>query len=224
MTGDQQDMLWRLKQVLPSRWFPDDTPVLDTILSGAAWAWAWVYGLLQTVKAQARISTATGMWLELIASDYFGTNLCRRSGEGDGAYRLRIQREIVRERGTRGAVISTLIDLTGRIPCLFEPNNISDTGGYGGTTQTATGLAYGCAGGWGNLNLPFQFFVTAYRPVGMGIAFVSGWNCGGGGYGQGTLEYANFGTMQAQITDVDILTAITGVLPIGIIAWTRITS
>ncbi|HUB48677.1 MAG TPA: hypothetical protein VMB73_27175 [Acetobacteraceae bacterium] len=224
MLGDQQDMLWRMKQVLPLRWFPDDTPVLDTALSGVAWAWAWVYSLLQTVRVQARISTATDIWLDLIATDYFGTSLGRRGDEMDSAYRQRIQRELIRERGTRAAVVSALGDLTGQSPALFEPANTSDTGGYGGAGETVTGLGYGSAGGWGNLNLPFQFFVTAYRPVGVGIAFVSGWNDGGGGYGEGTLEYASLTMMQTQVTDSDILSAITGVLPIGVIAWTRITS
>ena len=60
MTGDSQDLLLRLKQVLPLRWFPDDTPVLDTLLNGLGWAWVWVYGLLQYAISQARISTANG--------------------------------------------------------------------------------------------------------------------------------------------------------------------
>ena len=213
-----------MKQVLPLRWFPDDTPVLDTVLSGVAWAWAWVYALLQTVKAQTRISTATGMWLDLIAADYFGTRLCRRSGETDSAYLLRIRDELIRERGTREAVVSALADLTGRPPALFEPANTSDTGGYGGAGELVTGLAYGYAGGWGDLNLPFQFFVTAYRPVGQGIASVSGWCCGDGGYGEGALEYASLSMMQTQVTDAAIFTAIAGVLPIGVIAWTNISS
>jgi len=224
MIGDQQDMLWRMKQVLPLRWFPDDTPVLDTVLSGVAWAWTWVYALLQTVKDQTRISTASGMWLDLIAADYFGTSLCRRSGETDNAYRSRIQEELIRDRGTREAVVSALTDLTGRAPALFEPTNTLDTGGYGGTGETVTGLAYGYAGGWGDLYLPFQFFVTAYRPVGVGIAFVTGWCCGGGGYGAGALEYGSLSMIQTQVTDGDILSAITGVLPIGVIAWTNISS
>lgn len=121
MRGDQQDMLSRLKQVLPLRWFPDDTPVLDTMLAGVAWAWAWVYGLLQTAKSQARISTAYGVWLDFIAQDYFGSWLIRSIGENDDQYRLRIQLELVRERGTRRAVISQIEDLTARPCVVFDP-------------------------------------------------------------------------------------------------------
>jgi hypothetical protein len=224
MTGDQDDILSRLKQVLPLRWFPDDTPVLDTLLNGVAWAWAWVYELLQYVIAQARISTAEDTWLDLIAADYFGAELGRRVGENDDAYRLRIRLELVRERGTRQAVISSLVDLTGQSPIVFEPTNPPDTGGYGSTGKIGGGLAYGAAGGWGSLSLRLQFFVTAYRPTGVGIGSVSGWGCGGGGYGQGSLEYASLSMMQGQVTDADICSAITGVLPVGVIAWTRISN
>lgn len=224
MVGDQQDMLLRMKRVLPLRWFPDDTPILDTLLSGLALAWASVYGLLQVVKLQARIATAQGMWLDLVALDYFGSQVCRHAGESDGSYRLRIQRELIRERGTRQAVIAAITDLTARQPHLFEPANASDTGGYGAMDQAATGLAYGCAGGWGDLALPFQFFVTAYRPIGTGIAYLSGWNSSGGGYCNGALQYSSLSMMQTQVTDNDICEVITQVLPIGVVAWTRITN
>jgi hypothetical protein len=224
MTGDQQDILSRLKQVLPLQWFPDNTPVLDTLLSGVAWAWSWVYEFLQYAISQARISTAEGTWLDLIAADYFGSWLDRRVGESDDAYRLRIHLELVRIRGTRQAVISSLVDETGQSPILFEPANARDTGGYGSIKGMGGGLAYGAAGGWGSLSLPFQFFITAYRPAGVGIGSVSGWGCGGGGYGQGSLEYANLAMMQGQITDADICTAITNVLPVGVVAWARISN
>lgn len=224
MTGDQPDILSRLKQVLPLRWFPDGTPVLDTLLNGIAWAWAWAYDMLQYVILQSRISTAETSWLDLIASDYFGLGLCRRVGENDSAYRLRIQLELIRERGTRRAVIASLVDLTARLPIVFEPANTFDTGGYGDKSGTTGGVAYGVAGGWGSLRLPFQFFVTAYRPTSVGVGSVSGWACGSGGYGQGSLEYASLAMMQSQVTDTDICSAITDVLPVGVLAWTRISN
>jgi hypothetical protein len=224
MTGDVQDILFRLKQVLPLRWFPDDTPVLDTLLTGIAWAWVWVYGFLQYAIRQARISTADDTWLDLIAADYFGSGLGRRVGESDNAYRLRIKLELIRERGTRRSVISSLVDQTGRLPIVFEPANCSDTGGYGSNVGAGGGIAYQLAGGWGSLNLPFQVFVTAYRPASVGIGSVSGWECGGGGYGQGSLEYASLAMMQGQVTDINICRAVTDVLPVGVIAWIRISS
>jgi len=224
MIGDQQDILVRLKQVLPLRWFPDDAPVLDILLSGFAWAWSWVFSLLRYVQTQARISTAESTWLDLAAADYFGSDIDRHAGENDDAYRLRIQLELVRERGTRRAITRSLVDLTARPPIVFEPANPRDTGGYGSTSEMSGGLAYQLAGGWGSLSLPFQFFVTAFRPMGIGIGSVSGWECGGGGYGQGSLEYASLYMMQGQVTDTDICLAITRVLPVGVVAWARISS
>jgi hypothetical protein len=58
----------------------------------------------------------------------------------------------------------------------------------------------------------------------VGIGTVSGWRCNGGGYGRGSLEYVSLTMIQGQVTDADICTAITGVLPVGVIAWTRISS
>jgi hypothetical protein len=224
MTGDQPDILYRLKQVLPLRWFPDKTPALDTLLSGIALAWVWIYDFLQYVVSQSRISTAEDFWLDLIGFDYFGCSLRRRVGENDDAFRVRIKLELIRERGTRRGLSASLVDLTGRFPILFEPANPSDTGGYGGEGPSTGGIAYGLAGGWGNLSLPFQCFVTAYRPESVGIGSVSGWGCGGGGYGQGSLEFANLAMMQGQVTDADICTVIANVLPVGTISWTRISS
>ena len=217
-TGDQQDMLRRIKAVLPARWFADTSPVLDGALSGLAAGWVWVYGLLAFVIAQTRIATATGVWLDMIARDCFGPRLSRRGGQADDAFRARIQRELLRERGTRGAISAVLQDLTGRAPVIFEPARAADTGAYG----FATG--YGMAGAWGSLNLPYQCFVTAFRPHGNGIAQVSGWGAPAGGYGRGALEYASLGMVQGQVTDADIDAAIAGVLPVAMVAWTRITN
>lgn len=224
MLGDQSDMLYRMKQVLPLGWFPDSSPVLDTLMSGAAWAWAWVYQTVQYARHQARIATAEQTWLDLIAVDFFGAALPRRGNESDTAYRSRIQAELIRERGTRAAVVAALTDLTGREPIIFEPAYAFDTGGFGGKNGGGGGLGYATAGGWGSLSLPMQFFATAYRPTGSGIANVAGWACAAGGYCCGALEYGNLDMVQGQVTDADIYTAIGNVLPIGVIAWTRISN
>ncbi len=224
MTGDQQDVLARLRAVLPTRWFPDQAPVLDGLLNGLASCWSWAYQQLQYVKTQTRLATATDVWLDVIAQDFFGARLSRRTGQSDSAFRSRIQLELFRERGTRGAIISVLQDLTGRVPLVFEPARSTDTGGYASLTGTGGGVAYGCAGGWGSLSLPFQCFVTAYRPTGSGIAMVSGWGGSSGGYGQGVIEYASLAMVQGQVTDQDIYAAVASVLPVATIGWTRITN
>ncbi len=224
MIGDREEMLGRLRAVLPTRWFPDTAPILEGLLSGLASGWAWAHDQLQYVKAQTRIATATDIWLDIIAQDFFGSRLTRRLGQSDEAFRGRITRELFRERGTRGAVIAALQDLTGRTPIVFEPARTTDTGGYGSLHGGSNGAAYGAAGGWGNLDHPFQCFITAYRPLGVGIATICGWGMHAGGYGQGTIEYASLEMVQGQVTDSDIYTAIADVLPVAAIGWTRITN
>lgn len=216
MTGDRNDVLARIKAVLPARWFADATPLLDGVVSGLAEAGAWLYGLLGNVKLQARLLTATGGFLDMIAQDYFGARVARRAGQGDKAFRAHIQSELLRERGTRGAVISVLTDLTGRPPVVFEAARPADTRAYG------QACGYGAAGGWGSLMLPFQCFVTAYRAQGQGIATVAGWHTGGGGWGVGAIEYATLDMLAGEITDADINAAVAGVMPVAAIAWTRI--
>jgi hypothetical protein len=221
--GDQSDILGRLRSVLPVRWFPDSAPILDALLGALASGWSSIHQQLRYVRAQTRIATATDIWLDVIAQDYFGTSLTRRTGQGDAAFRAAIQRELFRERGTRAAVVSVLQDLTGRPPEIFEPAQPSDAGGYASLAGGGGGAGYGCAGGWGSLTLPFQCFITAYRPIGAGIAMISGWSSSGGAYGQGAIEYASLTMVQAQVTDGDIYNAIAGVLPVATIGWTRIT-
>jgi hypothetical protein len=224
MTGDQTDMLARLRTVLPARWFPDDAPVLVGLLSGLASSWSWAYQQLQYVKAQTRIATATDIWLDIIACDFFGNRLVRRVPQSDDAFRSRIRRELFRERGTRGAIVSVLQDLTGRVPVVFEPARPTDTGGYTSLNGAGGGIGYCSAGAWGSLALPFQCFITAYRPLGSGIATVFGWGTPAGGYGQGTIEYASLAMVQGQVTDADIYAAVADVLPVAAIGWTRITN
>ena len=224
MTGDQDDMLARLQAVLPSRWFADRSPVLEGLLAGLAWAGQWLYEQIAFTRAQTRIATATGVWLDIIAWDFFGRRLARRNGQSDDALRRRIGLELLRERGTRAAVISVLEDLTGRPPAVFEPARTSDTGGYGGLQGGGGGLGYGVAGGWGSLALPFQCFVVAYRPQGAGIANVAGWGTNAGGYGSGSAEYATLSMIQGQVTDSDINAAVSTVLPATGIAWLQISN
>lgn len=222
MTGDTADMLARLKAVLPAGWFPDETPVLDALLTGCATAASWLYGLLGYVRQQTRIASATDGWLDIVAADFFGGRL-QRNGQSDTDFRNRIQREFVREHGTRRAVVSVLNDLRGRTPVIFEPARPADTGGYAASSRTvAAGLAYGTVGGWGSLAYPFQCFVTAYRPTTAGIPQVAGWGTNRGGYGGGGIEYATLDFVAAQVADTDIYNAVASVMPVAAVAWTRI--
>ena len=233
-TGDQADMVGRLRATLPSRWFANtqtgaatNTPYLDGILNGLAWGWAWFFSLFAYANLQSRIATATDIFLDIIALDFFAGRTARKQGELDTPFSARIQREIIRPRATRASITRALTDLTGRVPVVFEPANATDTGGIGFTGMTAgTGLGIGLAGGVGSLALPFQGFVTAYRAVGGGIPGVMGVYTGtgwaGGGIGVGAIEIASLSMSLGQITDADIYTAVASVLPAATICWTKI--
>ena len=218
MIGDEDDMVRRLKAVLPTRWFSEDSPLLDGLLHGLASSWTWLYDLLLRVSEQARVATATGIWLDMIARDFFDIHLVRRGMQSDLAFRNSIKRDMLRERGTRNSIITVLQDLTGRTPIVFEPTRPVDTAAWG------IGGGYALAGAWGNLNLPFQCFVIAYRPHGSGIAQVAGWGFPAGGYGFGAVEYANMAMVQGQVTDAEINSAVASVMPAAVVAWMRITN
>jgi hypothetical protein len=222
MIGDRIDFRNRLIAVLPGSWFPDVAPIRDAVLDGLAGAWVTVYMMLQYVISQARISSASDIWLDLIAWDFFGWRLKRRSNESDDTLRGRIMFGLFCERATRLAVASALQSLTGNIASIFEPARTTDTGGYASLDGQGGGVGYGAAGGWGSLNLPFQCFVTAYRSADAGIGQVAGWGCAAGGYRVGSLEYASSDMVEAQVTDAEICFAVAGVLPIGTVVWIKI--
>ena len=223
MIGDQADFQRRLRAVLPQGWFPDDSPILENVLDGLGTAWSVIYTFLSYAKSQCRIHSASSFWLDLISLDFFGNQLRRRQNETDDSLRERILLEMFRDRATRPALVAALEDLTGRRPLVFESARTSDTGGYTSTDGGGGGVAYNITGGWGNLSLPFQCFATVYRPVDDGIGQVAGWGGLTGGYGVGIIEYASLEMTQAQVTDNNIYSAITRVLPVSTICWTRIT-
>lgn len=213
MTGDKADIASRIRSVLPTRWFSDKAPVLEAMLDGLATAWASMYALLAFVRSQARLATASGSFLDIIGADFFADRLLRRGAEADERYRNRVSAALVREHATRAALANALLQLTGRSPAIFEPARPADTGAY-----SDSAMGYGAAGGWGNLSLPFQSFVTVYRPHPSGIASLAGYGTGGP-LGRATLAEAG-----TQLLDADIMATIASVLPTASIAWTRITN
>jgi hypothetical protein len=217
-TGDQNDFAARLYVLLPSRWFPAGDTVLSGVLAGFGNAWAAIYSQINFAMVQARIATATDVWLNGVGADFFGGMLPRFTNEQDPAYRTRIQQNLLAPKATRAAVIAAVKNLTGRTPTVFEPADTGDTGGYG------VAMGYGVAGAYGDLGLPFQFFITCKRPIGGGIANVDGYGGGSGGYGAGAIEYSNPSMLLGQVTDAAIQQAVLAAKPAATIAWMNITS
>ncbi len=215
-TGDSADMLSRLKRVIPSRWFAYVAPLRDAVLGGLADQLAWVYSFIAFAKLQTRISTATGLFLDLIAFDYFGRHIRRRVNEIDAMFRARIKKELIRPRTTRDAMVQALTDLTGRAPIIFEPWSAADTGGYG------IASAYGVAGGYGNAQLQSQVFIAVYRPGLQGVPSIGGYGSPNGGYGVGASAYVGPSMIAGAVTDQDIYDTIEATKPTGVICWTRL--
>lgn len=222
-TGDAADFTARLRAALPARWFPDDAPILTGVLAGFATSFSSIYDALAYAKLQTRLLTVTDRFLDFFAADYFGTLLRRRSAEADGPLRARIYRELLRPRNTRAAMVQALSDLTGKVPVIFEFARPGDTGGY-----NVGGVGYGAGGAYGSLTMPYQAFVTAYRPSGGGLANVGGYYTGsgwaGGGYGVGAIAYASPSDVSASVPDSDIYATIERTKPAGTVMWTQITS
>ncbi|MEW9304567.1 hypothetical protein [Labrys neptuniae] len=215
-TGDTNNMLARLKAVLPARWFPDTSPILDALLSGFASAASWVYGLIQYAKLQTRIATATDGFLDLAAYDFFGRRIKRRKSQTDISFRRTIQDEVLRERVTRPGVQKAVADLTDNKVTIFEAFNPHDTGGWG------VMFAFNMAGAWGSNTLPYTMFITAVQPQGAGIPNISGFNSPQSGWGAGMFYLADLSGVTGEVTNQDIYDTVEASRAAGVTCWVNI--
>lgn len=81
MTGDVQDLIRRMRAVLPRGWFSDTSSVTDGVLGATGAAWQAIYTLILAVIGLARISTATGPFLDMISADFFAADLPESRGK-----------------------------------------------------------------------------------------------------------------------------------------------
>ncbi len=206
-------MARRMRLVLPRGWFGDTAPVLDTALSGLGTGMASLYSLIQAVRQQARLKTATGIFLNAISYDFFGSTMVRWNGEQDDDYRQRLGWELLRPRATRNALELAFAEVTGSRPTIFEPSLASDTGGY-----TIGGVGYNAGGGWGNLQLPYQFFLTIFRPSEGAIALLAGYGTGG------VPVYGSLAMETNGPSDDKLVAMVQPLLPAATIAWCRVTN
>ena len=223
-TGDQNDVAGRLRALLPSGWFPDNSPVLTALLNGFANGLSQSYSLIEYALAQVLIKTSSSIWLDLHAQDFFGSSLLRRLLESDASFYNRVNAGLFPPANTRLALSTALLQLTGNAPAIFEPEQPQDTGAYG-----YGGLGYGVAGGYGSLALPFQAFVTVYRPLGQGTPLLAGYSGNTSspayaplGYGTGLGSYIDIAQAFNGVTDANIYAAVANIEPAGSIIWTKI--
>lgn len=220
-TGDQNDMVARLRADLPPQWFPNDavdSPVLTMLLQAPASSAAHIYSLTQYAELQTRISTASDGWLDLIAFDYFEDRITRNVNESDAAFRARIKLEILRERATRHGLYQVLLDLTGIAPVIFEPWRPADAFCL---NSSALGV-----GELGSRSLPAQTFVIAYRPVGSqsGLSQIAGLGSNYAGLGSGFMALTGAAIGSSAVTDAAIYAAVESVRAAGTTIWVQITN
>lgn len=172
MKGDQADQFARLQSLLPP-WFgaSDESPAVNAVLQGAAWALAFVYGLYAFALTQIRIATASGGWLDLIAVDYFGDDLRRFGSESDANYSRRIRLEILRQRNTRAGIDRAVFDLTANHPDIYEAFRPASCACLG-----TLGFALGAVGLLGSSGAPLEVIVATPAPTGYGVPNRPGWN------------------------------------------------
>lgn len=217
-TGDVADCTARIAATLPP-WVPTSLPIINAVLTGLGKGFSHVYHLISFVRTQSRIATATGGFLDIIAADFFGTNMLRRAAEPDSVYQARLLKELLRPRVTLAAIKQMLIDLTGRTPSIIVPGNPGNIGGLDiGTLALDTD---GCSIFAGVNN---QIFITAFRPIGNGVPLVSGLDSFPSGLDVGNISLVDLSQITGPLTDAEITAQILRTVAAGIDAEISISS
>lgn len=199
-TGDQHDIARRLKEVIPPSWYPDPSTNEHGFLQGFASIASSLYGLISFSKLQMRLSTMSGIFIDLFAYDHLGRTITRKAGETDTAWRARVQAALLAERVTRNGMYKAILNLTGKAPLIFEQWNPGDTGAWASRNSPSlntcffawgtrgngvsgflngwpavNGNSYGGAGAWGTRTMPNAVMMTVFRPGLQGVPNRGGW-------------------------------------------------
>ena len=224
-TGSSADIVSRVKQEIPKRWFSFVAPYRDAILGGLADSASWCFGLIGYARAQTRLASAYGIWLDIFAYDFLGLFLTRNNAE-DNVFRALIRATILQERVTRPGMVNAITTITGgNVPMVFEPWNTFDTGAYSAPGGARAPNQYGSMGynvgrgGYGNMNLPGQVFIQIVRGFGSGVPSVVGYGNAPGGYGVGNIEYVGPSSELWGVTDAMIYDLINKTKPTGTTCW-----
>lgn len=215
-TPEAEDIQNRLVRLLPQRWWSNPAPIRDAILGGASDLLAWGQSLFVYAKFQMRLATATDFWIDIFSYDYLGLTTQRRTNEADADYRVRVGKELVRERVTRAGMYQALLDLTGNPPIIIEPFNGGDVGAW-----DVSWWGWDTGGAWGD-SIPSQVFITVQRTgVGVGIANVGGWDTGYLGWDQYGM-WTDSSMVTGAVTDQDIYDCINRTKPAGVTVWVQL--
>ena len=174
MTGDIPDIVSRLKSALPTRWFPDATPVLDAALTGLAAAWTRCSRCSPPSASNPASPPPPGLsWTAPVRiSSVAGCPAAPRSWMTRSA-----------SASARRSAASTPPAPPSYPSCRISPAAPRRCSSPPGSPIPApTRLersATARPARWGSLALPFQVLVTAHRPRGTGIATIAGYGTAG---------------------------------------------
>jgi len=250
-------ILQRLLNALPTNWVP--TGMVDENgrtyriagqMSGTAAVYQGVQNQIDFLKAQTRISSSTGGFLDMSSRDFFGTKWPRKAGESDTAYSARLLTKFFQPQGTYEAMVSALQALTGNTPTIIRPRRPFDVGAYAqGGRPVVSGSqsvrrGYSTAGAYGSLLMPYQAGISIKRPSVGSISGRAGYatltgrtatqNSGAGGYASltgktaaqnrgGYLAYSSLSEMTGGVSDQDIYNTVLATKLEGTLVWVQIT-
>lgn len=219
MTGDQPDIIARLKRWLPGGWFPPDIGTrIYSIIAGFASLLAVIWATISYVALQTRVATTTDGFLDLASKDFFDANLKRLPGETDTAYSLRIRNEVFRDRLTRNAIDQQVFDITGNHPIITELQRPADIGCLGYTFAMGYGLL-------GSRSDTCAVFITTTPPTSSGIPNVAGWGSYLAGLGSGSMVACDPSMIEGSgYSEDDIYAALDRIRAAGVTYWVRFTS
>lgn len=130
----------QLIELVPPSWTSVEAKkrggVFWTLMTAIATIFSLVKIVIAQVKAQFRLATATGIFLDAYSQDYFGTGtiraLPRFIGESDDSFRSRIQAEILRQKATKPGIRRAVAQVTGASPIIVEDIDINTSSSWGG--------------------------------------------------------------------------------------------
>ena len=218
MIGDQANYISRMRAAMPSNWFPTNAPALTGILAGFGKLYSIAYSNFMFAKAQMRLPTTVGIWLDLAAWDFFGPSFTRKAQAAysdDTTFANAIVTQIFKVRVTRAAVLNAVTDASATSARCFEAWRVQDTGARG-TPLSGYG-AYGAYGGR-RVNRA-RAYLDVIRPRPVSASSFGGYGAPTVGYGAPTIGYAAFPNEYA--IQAPVFNAINDTKPLGITVWVK---
>ncbi len=238
----EQEFIDLLVGNLPRGWFSveDRAPGGATYITlhGAAKNDYTVYQKAIVAQRRGRITTAAGVELDDIATDFFGSTFMRYTNESDSNYRTRLVHRLFNPIGTTAGIVAIVTETLGTVPVVYtRANQIAASGGYNHDRNVNSLVPTYPCGGYSNGVNPYGGFF-AYGVPQSCWAHPQGPYTGEGGqfgYNESGVYLLDIGAYQGLVTvqqpepDDDhfltfrqIMALITSLKPYATVAWVRV--